>query len=467
MGENILKSFDDDVYGRKIIAQNLTKIIESQDNSMVISLDSEWGTGKTTFVSMWKDFLDTDERYSSKFNTLYFNAWENDYIRDPLLALFSEIEVEVNKEGSKFKQNFQKVKEILLPMAKLVTKVGIKIGTAGFLDIDKIDLGDYTEETIMDLASKLGDLSIKEIVASKSVRTKFRETMSNYQKENDKKIIFFIDELDRCRPTFAIELLEVIKHLFNIDNCIFVISIDKEQLSHSVSTIYGQNMDTVGYLRRFFDLDYKLPSIDIKKYIDNKNLTILKEYKNIEVFKYFIKRQFELEKFSLRDIDKAYYYLQLLLPLIEPFNKENPSENSKWKSVFIATISYLYSMFVAVKIKNPILFNKAIKGDYNLSEIIKKFNIVNLIGNETYIDDWHVESLSEIIEGTLQLFLELNLIDFSRGIDEHIDRDKYMVGLERNGGTFYSDNRFCLLELFRDDNLNVKKNLEFVNGFAD
>ena len=192
MREDKLKSFDDDIYNRKVIAENLTKIIEVQEEPMVISLDSEWGTGKTTFVTMWKDLLDNDEKYSSKFNTLYFNAWENDYITDPLLALVSEIEAEIKREVSKFKKNFNKVKEVTLPMAKLVTKVGVKVGTAGVLDLDKVNLGDYTEDTIMDLAGKLGEFSIKEIVASKSIRTKFKEVMSEYQKENGKKIIFFI-----------------------------------------------------------------------------------------------------------------------------------------------------------------------------------------------------------------------------------------------------------------------------------
>ena len=64
-----------------------------------------------TFVTMWKDLLDNNEKYSSKFNTLYFNAWENDYITDPLLALVSEIEAEIKREDSKFKKNFNKVKE--------------------------------------------------------------------------------------------------------------------------------------------------------------------------------------------------------------------------------------------------------------------------------------------------------------------------------------------------------------------
>ena len=405
MREDKLKSFDDDIYNRKVIAENLTKIIEVQEEPIVISLDSEWGTGKTTFVTMWKDLLDNDEEYSSKFNTLYFNAWENDYITDPLLALVSEIEAEIKREDSKFKKNFNKVKEVILPMAKLVTKVGVKVGTAGVLDLDKVNLGDYTEDTIMDLASKLGEFSIKEIVASKSIRTKFKEVMSEYQKENCKKIIFFIDELDRCRPTFAIELLEVIKHLFNIDNCIFIISIDKEQLSHSVSTIYGQNMDTIGYLRRFFDLDYRLPKLDVHMYMDNRNEVVLKGYYNVELFKMLLKEIFINEQFSLRDIDKAHYYIKLLLPLVTEFNKD-----SKDNSVYIATISYLYAILIAMKIKKPVLYRKIIDVEYNVEEILKDINIVNLDHyKEVIIGGWHNKPLQEVIKPALEIFLKVNL----------------------------------------------------------
>lgn len=405
MREDKLKSFDDDIYNRKVIAENLTKIIEVQEEPIVISLDSEWGTGKTTFVTMWKDLLDNDEEYSSKFNTLYFNAWENDYITDPLLALVSEIEAEIKREDSKFKKNFNKVKEVILPMAKLVTKVGVKVGTAGVLDLDKVNLGDYTEDTIMDLASKLGEFSIKEIVASKSIRTKFKEVMSEYQKENCKKIIFFIDELDRCRPTFAIELLEVIKHLFNIDNCIFIISIDKEQLSHSVSTIYGQNMDTIGYLRRFFDLDYRLPKLDVHMYMDNRNEVVLKGYYNVELFKMLLKEIFINEQFSLRDIDKAHYYIKLLLPLVTEFNKD-----SKDNSVYIATISYLYAILIAMKIKKPVLYRKIIDVEYNVEEILKDINIVNLDHyKEVRIGGWHNKPLQEVIKPALEIFLKVNL----------------------------------------------------------
>ena len=99
-------------------------------------------------------------------------------------------------------------------------------------------------------------------------------------------MIFFIDELDRCRPNFAIELLEVIKHLFYIDNFIFIISIDKDQLSYSIANIYGHNMDTEGYLRRFFDLDYTLPRISSKEYIDLISDDIFKDFANTDVFQF-------------------------------------------------------------------------------------------------------------------------------------------------------------------------------------
>lgn len=462
MREDKLNSFDDDIYNRKVIAENLTKIIEVQEEPIVISLDSEWGTGKTTFVTMWKDLLDNDEEYSSKFNTLYFNAWENDYITDPLLALVSEIEAEIKREDSKFKKNFNKVKEVILPMAKLVTKVGVKVGTAGVLDLDKVNLGDYTEDTIMDLASKLGEFSIKEVVASKSIRTRFKEVMSEYQKENGKKIIFFIDELDRCRPTFAIELLEVIKHLFNIDNCIFIISIDKEQLSHSVSTIYGKNMDTIGYLRRFFDLDYRLPKLDVHMYMDNRNEVVLKGYYNVELFKMLLKEVFINEQFSLRDIDKAHYYIKLLLPLVTEFNKDR-----NYNSVYIATISYLYAILIAMKIKKTVLYRKIIDGEYNVEEILKDINIVNLDHyKEVRIGGWHNKPLQEVIKPVLEIFLKVNLKYKKEGYIHCSEEYQYAVGIKNTNGGFSWNNVFKMESLFNDKKLNIIDKLEFIEAFS-
>ena len=462
--ERDLISFTEDIYNRKTIAENLTKIIDSQNESMVISLDSEWGTGKTTFITMWKDLLDTDPIYNTKYKTLSFNAWENDYIKDPLLALFSEMESQIKEEDTGLKKNLDSIKSTLGAMSKVVAVAGIKIATRGALDIEKIKLGEDNEKQLIDLAGKLGELSIKEISASKNIRTKFKEEMSKYQIESGKKIIFFIDELDRCRPTFAIELLEVIKHLFNIDNFIFLISIDKEQLAHSVSTIYGQNMDTIGYLRRFFDLDYKLPKIDVKKYIDSKNTSILSSYQNIQLFEFFIKEQFEREKLSLRDVDKAYYYIKLLLPLIKEFNEEG--EN--WNGVNIATISYLYSILITLKIKKPVVYKNIINGNYkNPEEILGAASIVSFFEGDEIIGYYHPKSLSEITRPLLSLYLELNLKSNNINKMDRADIEMYTVGIKDGKNYFDSDDRFSLVELFKNNEKNINNKLEFVNSFSN
>lgn len=85
----------------------------------------------------------------------------------------------------------------------------------------------------------------------------------------NKKIIIMVDELDRCKPTFAIELLEVIKHLFDVENMVFIFALDIKQLSYSVQSVYGTGIDSTGYLCRFFDYISKLPKIDINTIYSN------------------------------------------------------------------------------------------------------------------------------------------------------------------------------------------------------
>ncbi|MGL5715502.1 MAG: KAP family P-loop NTPase fold protein [Paraclostridium sp.] len=459
MDNQNLNSFSDDLFNRKSIAENLTKIIESKNKPMVISLDSDWGTGKTTFVTMWKDLLDNDE--NSNFKTLYFNAWENDYIKDPLLAIFSEIEAQIKEDDPILKQQFDKVKSRFSPFVKLATTTGIKMLTRGTLDLDKIDLGETTEDELVSLAEKLGDLAIQEVSASKNVRFELKKEMSKYQEDSGKKIIFFIDELDRCRPSFAIELLEVIKHLFDIDNFIFIISIDKEQLSHSVSTIYGQNMDTIGYLRRFFDLDYKLPRIDTKKYIDIKNSIIFKDYVNIEYLEVFLKEFFTIEKFSLRDVDKAYYYIELLLPLVPEFT----NSSKRYKNIYLMVISYIYSALIMAKIKKPIVYKQIIDGTYKLDEVIKNFIIPDFSNYINNIVGYSPKKLQSIINTLLKSYLNTNLVALSTDNLHYLESEDFLVGFKDEHGNYLDNFSYDLSELFSDSKSKIQSKLEFLEGF--
>ena len=88
------------------------------------------------------------------------------------------------------------------------------------------------------------------------------------ESSNDRPLVVLIDELDRCRPSYAIELLEVAKHLFSVDHIAFVLALNRSELAHSIKAIYGEEFGAEGYLDRFFDIDIGLPAVTRKQLIE-------------------------------------------------------------------------------------------------------------------------------------------------------------------------------------------------------
>lgn len=137
--------------------------------------------------------------------------------------------------------------------------------------------------------------------------------------------MLFLLIADRCRPLYAIELLERIKHIFGIDGLIFVLSIDKTQLAESIKSQYG-NIDAQTYLRRFIDMEYNLqnPSLDnfcLYLYYDVYKLHDVMKTKNIEhirddldMLKYLIK----ILRMSLRDVEQLFTRLTIIYKTINP-----------------------------------------------------------------------------------------------------------------------------------------------------
>ena len=253
--------FKGDALGRSENASVLTQLIKSIDEPFVLGIDSGWGTGKTTFVKMWMQSLK-----NNNFPCLYFNAWENDFSEDPLISLIGEIQDNldniINKSsGSKAKKYFNEAKKLGYKVAKKSIPIAIKIATSGI-----VDLSDFAGKDLPEFFASLAKEKIVSYEKEKKTLQKFKATLQEFVSEligkepdSQEKLIFFIDELDRCRPTFAIELLEKVKHLFSVKGIIFVLSIDKKQIIHAIKSIYGIGMDAGGYLRRFIDLSYRLP----------------------------------------------------------------------------------------------------------------------------------------------------------------------------------------------------------------
>lgn len=260
--------FKNDALGRKENIENLTQFITSFEQSIVLCIDGGWGQGKTTFIKMWQQYLNNQH-----IPTIYFNAWESDYTDDALIALIGEISLSIEKLKV---QDKTKAEKIIAPIYKYAAKFAKAVApSVANLSIKAISGGLTNADELSKTLSALGESLVKEQVKkyeeSRKTLSKFKEELSKLAQcytggDKQKPLVIFIDELDRCRPDFAIEVLEKAKHLFNVDNIIFVLATDKTQLSHSIRAVYGQGLDVNGYLRRFIDFDYLLP-LSNRKYI--------------------------------------------------------------------------------------------------------------------------------------------------------------------------------------------------------
>ena len=261
--------FANDLLDRRTIANNLTALLENTTTPYVMSISAPWGQGKTTFIKMWKKLLD-----QRGFGTVYFDAWSTDYADDPLLAFINAIDSAIeDKEDSTAKKAMGKVKSTFKRVIRASPKIALNWALRGGLNL--ITDGDEDPEdeinAITQIAEKLIEQEMAKFSATRQILDEFGEKLSELGKvmgNDDKPLVIFVDELDRCRPDYAVELLERIKHLFAVENVLVVLSVDTEKLGHAASQVIGFSPeDTDGYLRRFIDLDYRLPQASLVKLI--------------------------------------------------------------------------------------------------------------------------------------------------------------------------------------------------------
>lgn len=252
---------------RRPLVDFISELIKRLNGPFVMALDAPWGSGKTTLIRMLMEDLK-----GKNFQFTYFNAWKVDYVTDPLVALVSSIDrVDLGTEeaNSTFRERLKTVKKVTNIVAKRAVVAGAKALTLGVLDAEK---------EIEAVASGLAGDAIGDIVSAfnreSELLEKFRAELTAAVAQlpiagKEPNLVVFIDELDRCRPSFAIELLERIKHLFDIPNIVFVLSIDKQQLEASTAAVYGSGINAAEYLRRFIDLEYGIPAANSKRYTEN------------------------------------------------------------------------------------------------------------------------------------------------------------------------------------------------------
>lgn len=253
--------FANDLFNRKSLIEPLTRLITSMEKPFVLSIEAPWGHGKTTFIKMWQQYLKNDKRI-----VLEYNAWENDYTDDPLanfvVSLSSQIsdtygELGVSNLFKKLAQTTGKLTALGLPILLGILSRGI-IDQKTTKSISKIFKSSDIEKLVTTASNELVESVEKQIETNKSFKNSLSDLTKILQQKNKRPLIIFIDELDRCRPDFALSLLERIKHLFSVEGIVFILSIERKQIETSLKSIYGNEMDVNNYLRRFIDLRLKL-----------------------------------------------------------------------------------------------------------------------------------------------------------------------------------------------------------------
>ena len=257
--------FKNDLLDRRKSAEILTNVVGSFRGPGVVAIDAAWGTGKTTFLRMWSQELKND-----KFTVVEFNAWDTDFAADPFLALSTELQAGLESTEvdipTDTKQEIKKwSKEILRHGVSELVRLA-----AGGAPVVGTVTGKVTE-SIMDRFTKS---RVSSYAATKQAVTRFRSALGRAaeavsRSSETKPLVVIIDELDRCRPTYAIELLETAKHLFSVDYVVFVLAINGPALSHAVKSLYGVGFDAHRYLRRFFDAEISLPDPDLRALTTN------------------------------------------------------------------------------------------------------------------------------------------------------------------------------------------------------
>ena len=310
--------FANDLLDREQYADILTSLIETSKTGFTMSINATWGYGKTTFIRMWEAKLRTQG-----YSTVYINAWEKDYIQDPFAVVISTIWEQTQKQNVNIKDVTSSIKDLADIASKIIAYK--YIGDAAFDAIKKELSNDVKCSFVLD----------DYIEHTKRIE-EFKKQLQEYIKQLQgqegckEKLIIFVDELDRCRPTYAIEMLERIKHLFSIENIVFVLSVDQSVLHESIKGFYGSsNISAENYLRRFVDIEYCLPEPSVNKYIEflikyhglEQYITERKlppplshDNTEYEVQLYLmVKTLFEAIPCSLRDIEKYFNRLEYVV----------------------------------------------------------------------------------------------------------------------------------------------------------
>ncbi|MBQ3559203.1 MAG: hypothetical protein IJA07_06820 [Agathobacter sp.] len=345
--ENVLESIKNNTLYRNDDVKEFVVALDSIEGNMFISLDANWGEGKTFFVRQIQKTLeyvtkrDWDEGgkedvekletffkgtslnkvvLDKSYFPVYYNAWLYDNHDDPLLSLVLTL---VKETEGYFN-------------TKLNSAIGEKVTELikGFsISIGNIQVSPTPETDILN--------SVK---TAEQIREMVKSILDNVINEKAQRLVIFLDELDRCRPSFAIEMLERIKHYFDDERILFVVSVNKGQLVHTISKCYGYGFDSSAYLNKFFDVNAHMPIFSSKdknslfEVYNSDKVHFMKISEGLNTYYKLSLRDSLIFKQRIQNINSGYIHdidaqgcvLSLFVPIILMLDIVNQDEKKKF-----------------------------------------------------------------------------------------------------------------------------------------
>jgi hypothetical protein len=390
--------FKEALFGRKAFAASLTQLLHNVSESLVVFVHAPWGEGKTTFAQMWRADL-----ARQKLEVVYFDAYATDYLDDPFISFCGEVLALTEKKFSDGKgflarQDFQKsAVEVGKRLAGLAVKVGLKAATLGALEETHLkELKDIGSEIATGVA-KIGSETIEKRIAHyaeekeslASFKTNLTKLAAIIREEQDFPLTIIVDELDRCRPDFALALLERIKHLFDVEGVAFVLLVNQDQIESYIKTVYGE-VDARAYLLKFANVFVNLPrrkSEDGMVYEPGRSdycrtlaahheLTKLRDSHFLTSCVAVFVEHFDL---TLREIEKVFTILALF------YSTQNSAD----------AVVFLVAMLSVLKVKNFPLYAQLCVGSISLKDFSADTRLDQLKSSSQDLDsDWARKLLS-------------------------------------------------------------------------
>ena len=222
----------------------LLDLIEKSDTPFTLAVDADWGNGKTVFIKMLQAHLT-----KKQFNCVFLNAWECDFYSEPLAPLIAEIGEQISPADSSLGESLREKGSKLIQGIKEAASSSHS-SVAAILKVIEV-VSDNTKPEVLD--------SIGDYETYREALKSFKESLEEFssKSQNGEPLVVLIDDLDRCRPDFAINMLERVKHIFDVPSLFFVIAVNKREFSNVVKSFYGCE-DGERYLEKFFDLVFHL-----------------------------------------------------------------------------------------------------------------------------------------------------------------------------------------------------------------